>query len=205
MSVLALHGQHGTAEILRRQMRPLAAVLPPTVELTFVDAPSLALGDIGWWRDGDMRGWERTLDWARTVTAEHHFDGVIGFSQGAALAGMLVAAQESTTPGAAAPAGLEFGFAVIISGFIEPADEASALLRRPLRTPSLHVMSAVDTVVPVRASERLAACFTAPRIVCHGGGHVIPTDHAALAEIVSFVSRRGEGARPMKEEEFHVR
>jgi len=51
-SILCLHGYHGSAAILRRQIAPVAAGLPTDVELVFVDAPSLSLGDFG----GGTRG-----------------------------------------------------------------------------------------------------------------------------------------------------
>ena len=44
-------------------MAPLAAAIPPNVELVYVDAPSLSEGDFGWWHEG-FTGWERTRDWA---------------------------------------------------------------------------------------------------------------------------------------------
>ena len=60
--ILCLHGFHGSAATLRRQIAPVAAGLSTDVELVFVDAPSLAAGDFGWWHEG-FRGWERTRDW----------------------------------------------------------------------------------------------------------------------------------------------
>jgi pimeloyl-ACP methyl ester carboxylesterase len=91
--VLCLHGYHGSAAILRRQIAPVAASLPADVELVFVDAPSLSSGDFGWWHEG-FRGWERTSDWAIDLMSSQDFDGVFGFSQGAALAGLLAALRD---------------------------------------------------------------------------------------------------------------
>src|SRR5216684_5457977 len=61
LRMLCLHGYHGSGAILRRQMAPLAAALPPCVELVYVDAPSLSSGDFGWWHEG-FSGWEGTRD-----------------------------------------------------------------------------------------------------------------------------------------------
>ena len=66
--MLCLHGYHGSAAILRRQMAPLADGLPSNVELVYVDAPSLSTGDFGWWHEG-FRGWERTRDWVSICCA----------------------------------------------------------------------------------------------------------------------------------------
>ena len=63
LRILCLHGYHGSGAILRRQMAPLAAAIPPGTELVYADAPSLSEGDFGWWHHG-FRGWERSRDWA---------------------------------------------------------------------------------------------------------------------------------------------
>jgi Serine hydrolase (FSH1) len=59
LRVLCLHGYHGSAKTLRLQMRPFTQGLEPLAEFVCVDAPSLAVGDFGWWhavsRDGDDR------------------------------------------------------------------------------------------------------------------------------------------------------
>src|SRR5260221_3974653 len=55
LRILCLHGCHGSAMILRRQMEPLAAALPASVEFVYVNAPSLATGDFGWWHGGFHR------------------------------------------------------------------------------------------------------------------------------------------------------
>jgi hypothetical protein len=67
-------------------MRSLTAALPANIEFVYVNAPSLATGDFGWWHEG-FDGWERTRDWAiDLMCAGPRFDGIFGFSQGAALA-----------------------------------------------------------------------------------------------------------------------
>ena len=62
LRVLCLHGYHGSGSILRNQMASLTAALPANIEFVYVDAPSLATGDFGWWHEG-FSGWERTRDW----------------------------------------------------------------------------------------------------------------------------------------------
>jgi pimeloyl-ACP methyl ester carboxylesterase len=195
ISILALHGYHGSAQVLRRQIAPLADALPDSIDLTFVDAPSITRGDFGWWHEG-FTGWEATRDWVADLAAGQHFDGVMGFSQGAALAGLLIAAQEAVGKGAADPAPLAsgFGFGVMIGGFTSDEPEHAALFRRRLATPSLHVTGTADTIVPMRDSLRLAERFAGPVIITHDGGHVIPSDPRILGRIVAFAERRGRPA-----------
>src|SRR5260370_35133079 len=89
LRLLCLHGYHGTGAILRRQMAPLAAAFPSNVELVYADAPSLAAGDFGWWHDG-FRGRERTRHWADDwLRTEPPIDGIVVFSPGAPLTGLL--------------------------------------------------------------------------------------------------------------------
>ena len=197
INVLALHGYHGSAQVLRRQIAPLAAALPPTIRLTYIDAPSLSRGDFGWWHDG-FRGWENTRDWVIDLAAQQHFDGVIGFSQGAALAGLLTATHEAARNGESGdtPLGpLAFGFAVMIGGFTSEEPQHAALFSRLLTTPSLHVTGSADRIVPMRDSLRLAARFADPSIVKHRGGHVIPAEPGAVGRIVEFVEQQATSPR----------
>ena len=89
-------------------MRPFTQGLEPLAEFVCVDAPSLATGDFGWWHavssDGNdpkhagvgqstMRyeGWSKTENWLVSLFVQSApFDGVFGFSQGAALTSLLV-------------------------------------------------------------------------------------------------------------------
>jgi pimeloyl-ACP methyl ester carboxylesterase len=187
--ILCLHGYHGSAAILRRQIAPIAAVLPSDVELIFVDAPSLAEGDFGWWHDG-FRGWERTRDWVTDLMSAEPFDGVFGFSQGAALAGLLAALRVSE------PAPVAFDFAIMVGGFTSPAPQHAHLFASKVRMPSLHVMGRADGIVPMRDSLLLAERFVDPVVIEHGGGHVIPDDPAITGRITEFVITRGAVARP---------
>jgi pimeloyl-ACP methyl ester carboxylesterase len=187
--ILCLHGYHGSAAVLRRQIAPVAASLPAHVELVFVDAPSLASGDFGWWHEG-FRGWERTRDWAIELMSAQHFDGVFGFSQGAALAGLLAALHDDE------PAPISFDFAIMVSGFTSSLPQHAHLFRRKLSVPSLHVIGRADGIIPMRDSLLLAERFTDPVIIEHPGGHVIPDDPAITARIADFVATHTKVTNP---------
>lgn len=189
--VLCLHGYHGSGAILRDQMASLTAALPANIELVYVDAPTLATGDFGWWHEG-FDGWERTRDWAiDLVCAGPRFDGVFGFSQGAALAGLLTALQESGT----APPEFHFDFAVMVSGFTSDLPKHAQLLRHKLTTPSVHVIGRSDVIVPRKDSLRLADRFANPLIIEHPGGHIVPGHHAVAGPIAEFLAAQTEAAQ----------
>ena len=151
-------------------------------------------------------------DWAASLAAleavwraRGPYDGVVGFSNGAAAAFLLAA------HAAAAPArfpGLRF--AVLAGGYVpEPlkqllppalvagdsgsgggGDGGAAALARPLALPSLHIMGEADPVVSVDDGAALARCFEAGarRVLKHPGGHFVPQQARHCAEVVGFVS-----------------
>jgi hypothetical protein len=185
LRVLCLHGYHGTGAILRRQMAPLASSLPADIEFVYIDAPSLAAGDFGWWHEG-FTGWERTRDWITgQLSAGPRIDGLFGFSQGAALTGLLAGLRESPQ----APTGLDFRFAVMVGGFTSFLPQHAGLFQRPLTIPSVHVTGRGDGIVPRSDSLKLAGRFADPLILEHSGGHIIPGDRAVAEPIARFLTR----------------
>jgi hypothetical protein len=191
--VLCLHGYHGSADTLRRQMQPLVRDLEVPVEFVYVDAPSLAHGDFGWWHL-NFRGWERTRDWAVDLfEREPHFDGVFGFSQGAALTALLV--------GLRAPDGhvseerpLSFEFAMMASGFRSdsPAHAGLFAAKDSFSLPSLHMMSRTDPIVAPADSRALAGQFAAPIVLEHSGGHVVDSTPAIGEAVARFLNEMAD-------------
>jgi hypothetical protein len=191
LRVLCLHGYHGTGAILRRQMAPLASALPADIEFVYIDAPSLAAGDFGWWHEG-FSGWEHTRDWIlEWLSTGPRIDGIFGFSQGAALTGLLAALRERPR----APRGLDFGFAIMAGGFTSFLPRHAGLFPRPLTIPSVHVIGRSDPIVPRSDSLKLADRFTDPLILEHSGGHVIPGDRTVAEPIARFLARCASNAR----------
>jgi acetyl esterase/lipase len=180
LRILCLHGNHGNADVLRAQMAPLVEGTESLADYVAVDAPSLAKGDYGWWHAVDgarpsYDGWSRTREWLVSLFEEKGpFDGVFGFSQGAALAGLLVGLRSrsrETTP----EHPFQFDFAVVVSGF-RSGDPSHATLyesKESYALPSLHLIGHSDVIVPPSRSFDLASAFINATIVEHAGGHVI--------------------------------
>jgi hypothetical protein len=148
LRILCLHGYHGSGAVLRRQMATWPYELASVADFFYADAPSLADGDFGWWHAVDSeqdaasddpgvgdrhrhyKGWTRTR--AAIVSAfekQGPFDGVLGFSQGAALAALLVglrAPDGSTT----AERPIRFDFAIVVSGFASNDRDLARLYER---------------------------------------------------------------------------
>ncbi len=160
-------------------MRAFRAGIADAAELVFVDAPARADGGVGWWRALDESGpdgtpvkrydgWATSRDFiAEQCTREGPFDGVFGFSQGATLAGLLVALGAAPTLG--------FGFAILVGGFASADPEHVPLYRADaFQVPSLHIVGRADNVVPPERSRALARSFHEPLILEHEGGHIVP-------------------------------
>jgi pimeloyl-ACP methyl ester carboxylesterase len=191
--VLCLHGYHGSGRILREQMKPLTDGLEEAVEFVYVDAPSLSTGDFGWWHH-QFRGWERTRDWMVDLFEQQpHFDGVFGFSQGAALTSLLVGMRgPDGQVGERKP--LDFAFAVMVGGFRSDSPRHAELYasRESYTLPSLHIMGRSDAIVPIADSRVLAGQFSSPAVLEHPGGHVIAATPSIRDEVAQFFNRMAE-------------
>jgi hypothetical protein len=199
LRILCLHGYHGSADILRRQMAPFASRINH-VELVYVDAPSLARQDFGWWHS-PSRGWDRTRAWAIDLFAtQPRFDGVFGFSQGAAFTGLLAGMREAPGQDTAA---IDFDFAVMVGGFKNDAPRHVELYQQRFTVPSVHIIGSSDGVISPYESQDLADQFVNPVVLRHLGGHVIPHDPAVIDGVAQFLdqmsrqpaSTQSDGAR----------
>jgi predicted esterase len=208
--ILCLHGYHGSAKTLQTQMRPLTLGLESLAEFVCVDAPSLAIGDFGWWHaisnvgndpeharvdHTTMRyeGWLKTKTWLISQFKQSApFDGVFGFSQGAALASLLVGLRNPSE----AEDRISFDFAMMVGGFASNDGSHAYLYQRSSEygLPSVHIIGGSDFVVPSGHSDRLASFFKNPLILRHSGGHVIPGNPHVRNSVVAFIQERARDA-----------
>jgi len=150
---LSCTAYHGSADILRGQMAPLAPSLR-NVELVHLDAPSLAAGDFGWWHN-PSRGWDRTRTWATELFAtQPRFDGCSGSVRAPRFAGLLAGMREEPDEHT-----IDFDFAVMVGGFKNDAPAHAPLYQHQFTLPSVHIIGRTDGVIPPRESEALAAQF----------------------------------------------
>ncbi len=139
------------------------------------------------------------VTWSGSVEAlialeEMHgpFDGVLGFSQGAVAAHILLASQPLKNP---------FKFGVMISGFaakmplpFDRPDHALGPGPELIEVPSVHVSGKMDTSVPPHHQKELAARFLNPVLFEHEKGHIVglsPKEvlNQFVAEIVKLANR----------------
>ncbi|ORX57405.1 hypothetical protein DM01DRAFT_1334031 [Hesseltinella vesiculosa] len=181
---LSLHPDH-TSEALRE------AAADPT-------APE-ELKPFGWWLPSDgeqFEGLDESMTLLKKVLIEQGpFDGVFGFSQGAALASMLTAMMDDRS---LAPeyipedfAHPTFRFAMVSASFIaenKPLARRLFLGDKSISTPSLHMIGEKDTLIVPERMEKLAGAFDQPQLLVHAGGHVVPSNAPSRNTIMEFVS-----------------
>ncbi|GAM24530.1 hypothetical protein SAMD00019534_077050 [Acytostelium subglobosum LB1] len=116
---------------------------------------------------------------------EGPFDGIIGFSQGAAFAGILAAMQQANQ------LPFTFKFAIMISGYMSRADIHQELMKVGLVSgvPALTILGTADDHVSPDRSRELSTLFTDSEVVEHQGGHFAPNKWPSLV-IRSFLMKQ---------------
>ncbi|KAI5068241.1 hypothetical protein GOP47_0016586 [Adiantum capillus-veneris] len=140
-------------------------------------------------------GWPATLSKLEEVFSEFgHFDGVLGFSQGAAVAASLCLLSKS---GLKANSSIKFQFVILCSGFILHAKETQDLISSvslPLNCPSLHIFAdsaGHDRQIVNDDSVRLKDLFNAEKsvVLTHGLGHIVPSQKERVEKVKNFLSQ----------------
>ena len=168
----------------------------------------------GWWKretgSGKYFGLKQGLDSiAAAIKEAGGIDGVIGFSQGAAGAGMVASLLESnrqrafeaalkSNPDAFAyPASWEqmiketgqqpLKFAVSYSGFYAPNELYKGFYEPKISTPMCHFIGSLDSVVEESRSLALVDVCVEARKVYHPGGHFVPAGKDMAGVLVGFI------------------
>lgn len=181
-------------KLLKKQVDLVYIDAPLTVRQEVSDCNSDAVpGSRG---DEDLRGWwfsdihsqsfsaqqqcDESLGLDESVNAVREavrvqgpFDGILGFSQGAAFVAMLCSLQEQKLE-----PDFNFRFAVIVAGFRSMCKEHQRFYIAPLQIPSLHVFGLEDRVIPDNMSRELLPSFQDPQVLIHPGGHFVPAASA---------------------------
>lgn len=199
LKVLVLHSFRQSGARLASRTKKLQAALEDIAELIFIDAPHPYQPDASeramleadfetmpdfsaqrcWWNSDDSHtaytGWEDAI---RAIEAHLPVDGVLGFSQGAAMTGLLAALKPS-----------QVRFVLCASGFPSRA-AAHDMLMRPgsIDVPSLHIYGERDVLVDNSRTLALAECFIDAEVCSHPAGHFAP-DEWPMARLREFLLR----------------
>ncbi|KAL2269318.1 hypothetical protein VTJ83DRAFT_1502 [Remersonia thermophila] len=147
-----------------------------------------------------QEGMERVADAVREAGG---VDAVVGFSQGGCVAGMVAAAlEEGRDPGdegkehegwwrklREANGGRALTFAVSYSGFQAVPRDLQWLYEPKIRTPTLHYIGSLDTVVEEARSQALVARCEEAVVLTHPGGHYVPITKEWVMPLAVFVKK----------------
>ncbi|KAF8712404.1 hypothetical protein AX14_013123 [Amanita brunnescens Koide BX004] len=144
-----------------------------------------ALTPRAWWKSNKERtvftGMEDSILMIRDVLKQRKFDGVLGFSQGAAFAAVIAALLERPhlyppflVDGEPPHPPLEF--CVAISGYKPGGYICDKIFSPSYSTPTLHILGKTDVVVVEERSRALIAVSSGKRVEEHTGGHFVPSN-----------------------------
>ncbi|KAH9975572.1 serine hydrolase FSH [Lactifluus volemus] len=143
-----------------------------------------ALQPRGWWLTDPTRtrtdGLEDSLAHLRDILRAQRFEGVFGFSQGAAMAALLAALLER--PHLHPPFLVDgepphppLKFCVAASGFKVAGPLSAAIFSEGYTTPTLHILGRNDILVVEERSRVLINDSLGKRVEEHDGGHFVPS------------------------------
>lgn len=166
-----------------------------------------------WFRKHDASGEYRHFDEgmetvSKAIKEAGGIDAVCGFSQGGAMTGFVTSALEPdrTVPDGAendwarklreANGGKGVKFGIIYSGFFGPVDMLKWLYEPKIKTPTLHVIGSLDTVVEESRSQGLVDRCENPQVITHPGGHHVPVSKEWAMPIAGFIKQYSETDTP---------
>lgn len=213
--ILALHGLAQSGDYFRSKTKGLRNELEKQgYELIYATAPNKyspadipdALGDVETTGDDNhVLAWieddiannsyklpQTTIDYLHNFVIENGpFDGVLGFSQGAGVAGYLVTdfngllnvTLEQQPP---------LHFFMAFSGFrFRPECYQSQYDNHPITIPSLHVQGELDTITePFKVEALFNSCTPETRtFLKHAGGHYVPNSRGFAKKVVDWLQK----------------
>ncbi|ROT41025.1 dihydrofolate reductase [Sodiomyces alkalinus F11] len=141
---------------------------------------------------------------ASTIRDAGGVDGVVGFSQGGAMAALVASALDDAPHGDRVPPAPHAGwaaalrdangdrplrFAAVYSGFFATDPSLAWCYDPPIRTPTVHFLGSLDTVVEEGRSRALIDRCVDPVVVVHPGGHYVPISKEWAMALAGFVKQ----------------
>jgi dihydrofolate reductase len=206
----------------------------PGFDPTSSEDPDGSIEAYGWWRRSDTAnppeyvGLDTGLSAvAKVLEEEGPFDGVIGFSQGAALAAMVASLLEGEARKQAferaqtkSPLALSYPesfaklnhpplrFCAAYCGFRAPGERYRGFYEDPhIQTPVCHFIGSLDSVVDETRTQALVDATggaEATQVVSHPGGHFVPSGKQYLDVVAAFVKQHMSSQDDKEVEEERV-
>ncbi|OWB57656.1 hypothetical protein B5S28_g3619 [[Candida] boidinii] len=207
--ILCLHGfaQNGPtfsakASGIRKALKKVGyqtLFLDAPLDLTPEDLPfeASSLGADSSTETLNYRGWFKTVpdfdiqpafDSIKKVYQEHGpFVGILGFSQGAGLAGILLNNYDAVVGKEGAIDELKFG--ILYSNFKVTPEKYQKYYHPKIKIPTLHIMGELDTLVSNDRSMAFYECCeeSTATVLKHPGGHYVPNTKEFVKKQVAWV------------------
>ncbi|CAH1635518.1 unnamed protein product [Spodoptera littoralis] len=204
LKILCIHGHRQNGAKFKVKLAAFRKIVDKYAYLSYVTAPHAVADTTGggdqdprtWWYNtednnysgkclgGPAYGFEETLEVVKTGVRDlGPFDGLMGFSQGGCLVGLLAAMQQKRL------LPYRFRFVIIISGYLSGSLVHRGFYEHNLITiPSLHVYGETDSMIPKEMSESLANKFNDPVTFEHPNGHYVPVSGPVKAVYEDFLA-----------------
>eukprot|EP00096_Caligus_rogercresseyi_P015717 TRINITY_DN8186_c0_g1_i2.p1 TRINITY_DN8186_c0_g1~~TRINITY_DN8186_c0_g1_i2.p1 ORF type:complete len:396 (+),score=109.47 TRINITY_DN8186_c0_g1_i2:74-1261(+) len=197
--VLCIHGYRQSGSAFKLKLGAFMKLFKKKVEFVFLDSPHVIGGgsdeqDVmedpqrGWWFSNEKRsysafeestiriGLEESVNLILKKIKEDSIDGILCFSQGAALiAWMAMRGALRDSP---------IKFIILVASFKSSSLDYSSESLRVCGIPSLHVVGNSDAVIPSEKSKEVLEYFDkeSVRVLFHSGGHFVPakSDHKQI-------------------------
>ena len=207
LNVLCLHGYRQNETVFKERSGAFRKMLKKHMNFVFLSAPhelpepanlarTAEARERGWWFSRSDRsysaldvsdvciGFEESVQLVKEMCEKQGpFDGLLGFSQGAAFTSLLCAMAQNSSGGLH----LQFKFALLIAGFKSLLSAHSCLYLSPVDMPTFHVIGVNDRVIPIAASEDLVSFCKGAVAYRHSGGHYMPACPDLRSNLLHFL------------------
>ncbi|XP_014271504.1 esterase OVCA2 [Halyomorpha halys] len=208
LKILCLHGCRQDGKIFNQKTGSLRRMLKNICEFTYVTAPHSIKplnkelnNEINndeydyrtWWYNGADKsylsklqseideGFDESLQFLKQFIRDNGpFDGLLGFSQGGALAALICFLIERKEFDA------EFKFVILISAFKSLCTPHLKYYSSKIDVLSLHVFGEGDDIITKDRSEDLMSLFAKAETLRHSGGHYVPSSKEQREPYLKF-------------------
>ncbi|CEP14960.1 hypothetical protein [Parasitella parasitica] len=205
LRILCLHGYTQNGTMFRKKTAAVRKSVDSLADFVYITGPhhispptySTISEREAAAKEESSEGFKESIEFVKDVLIkEGPFDGIMGFSQGACFAALLTELLEDRTcfPNLISPTfgHPPFKFSIIVAGFKPTMQEATNIMLnkdKKVKTPSMHFIGDLDTLVLPEAMISLAETFEKPNIFRHTGGHYLPSNPSSRKELDKFISQ----------------
>ncbi|XP_022194911.2 esterase OVCA2 isoform X3 [Nilaparvata lugens] len=202
LRILCLHGYRQNKNVFREKLGQFRKNLKNHAEFHFIDAPHEVKDSFGanqsdersWWFTSEDNTYQSKIktDFCigledsialvqKTFANEGPFDGILGFSQGAAFTAIICGLLTKKA------LDFELKFVMIVAGFKSLYDGHAELYEQQINIASLHVIGGGDEVISQERSKELTPIFADAKLLLHSGGHYVPANNTIKKDYIGFL------------------